>query len=174
MNYTLIRSSRKTLSLEITREGELLVRAPLRASIKTIEKMIEQKRRWIAKHTELQKRRAAHYPPPTPEELSAWVLTAKHIIPPLVEKYAAIMGVSPSGIRITKAQKRFGSCSGKNSLSFSCRLVRYPKEAIEYVIVHELSHILHHDHSKAFWQTVEHYLPNYRSYEALLKGDSTE
>ena len=86
-----------------------------------------------------------------------------------VAYWAARMGVEPAGITITAARTRFGSCSGKNRLSFSLYLMDYPAEAIEYVVVHELAHIRHHDHSTAFYGEVARYLPDWRARRALLK-----
>ena len=78
-------------------------------------------------------------------------------------------GLVPTGIKITAAKKRYGSCSGKNSLCFSWRLMLYPPEAIDYVVVHELAHIRHHNHSPAFWAFVEQTLPDYRQRQSLLR-----
>ena len=72
-------------------------------------------------------------------------------------------------ITIPAARTRFGSCSGKNRLSFSLYLMAYPETAIEYVGVHELAHIRHHDHSPAFYREVEAYLPDWRARRALLR-----
>ena len=79
------------------------------------------------------------------------------------------MGLVPAGIKITSARTRFGSCSGKNSICFSWRLMLYPPEAIDYVIVHELAHIRHHDHSPAFYALIEQYLPDWKVRMKLLK-----
>ena len=79
------------------------------------------------------------------------------------------MGLVPAGIKITSARTRFGSCSGKNSICFSWRLMLYPPEAIDYVIVHELAHIRHHDHSLAFYALIEQYLPDWKARMKLLK-----
>ena len=81
----------------------------------------------------------------------------------------AIVGVQPAGITITAARTRFGSCSGKNRLSFSLYLMAYPPDAIEYVVVHELAHIRHHDHSPAFYREVETYLPDWKRRRDLLR-----
>ena len=79
------------------------------------------------------------------------------------------MGVSPAGVRITGAKTRFGSCSAKNALCFSWRLMRFPDAAVDYVIVHELAHIRHHDHSPAFWAEVARYMPDYAQRRAMLR-----
>ena len=80
------------------------------------------------------------------------------------------MGVSPAGLKITGARRRFGSCSGKNSLCFSLYLMRYPMEAIEYVVVHELAHILEKNHGPAFHAVVAEEMPDYKVRAALLKA----
>ena len=169
IEYTLIRSSRRTLSLEITRELTVLVRAPNRCPKGEIDRFVERHREWIATHTERQRQRLAAHPEPTEEERQALIDRAKRELPERVAHYAAIMGVTPTGITITGARTRFGSCSGKNRLSFSWRLMRYPPEAVEAVVVHELAHILRRDHSAAFYAIVTGVLPDYKARTALLK-----
>ena len=88
---------------------------------------------------------------------------------PLVEKYSKLMGLKPSSVKITSAEKRFGSCSSKNGLCFSWRLLAYPTAAVEYVVVHELAHIKHHNHSAAFYALIEKYMPDYKERQRLLK-----
>lgn len=94
---------------------------------------------------------------------------AKAELPPRVAYYSQILGVTPTGIKITSAKKRFGSCNGKNSICFSLYLMQYPQAAIDYVVVHELCHIRHHDHSPAFYRLVESVLPDYKERERLLR-----
>ena len=95
--------------------------------------------------------------------------TAKRYIVPRTLHFASSMGVEPSDIKINSAKKRWGSCSGKNSLNFSWRLILADGDAVDYVIVHELCHIKHHDHSPEFWKEVEKVLPDYKRREKLLK-----
>ena len=79
------------------------------------------------------------------------------------------MGVTPTGLKVTSAQKRYGSCSGKNSLCFSCFLMRYPEEAIDLVVVHELCHIREKNHGPRFYALLEQHLPDYKERKKLLK-----
>ena len=79
------------------------------------------------------------------------------------------MGVEYGSVKITSAQKRFGSCSGKNNICYSYILMQYPIEAIEYVVVHELAHTVHHDHSRDFYNLIAEYMPDYKQREKLLK-----
>ena len=94
---------------------------------------------------------------------------AEEIIPQRVEHYAKIMGVEPKSVRITAAQKRFGSCSSRGTLCFSLNLMQYPSEAIDYVVVHELAHLIELNHSKKFWSVVEKYMPDYKKRRTMLK-----
>ena len=166
-DYTVIRSRRRTMALEVTREGAALVRAPLRASEADITRFVETHRAWLDKHLAKRQAYLAAHPAPSPEMIER--RQAKAVLPERAAYWAARMGVEPAGITITAARTRFGSCSGKNRLSFSLYLMDYPAEAIEYVVVHELAHIRHHDHSTAFYEEVARYLPDWRARRALLK-----
>jgi predicted metal-dependent hydrolase len=133
------------------------------------EKFVLSNAEWINVHLQrrIEKNKFEYVGEEKEEELRE---LAKIIIPRKVAEFADIMGVTPSSIKITGAKTRFGSCSGKNTICFSWRVMLYPEKAINYVVVHELSHILHHDHSKKFWETVEKYMPDYKEAEKLLKG----
>ena len=171
VKYELIRSSRRTLGLEITADLRVVVRAPKRCSMRQIEDFVASHEDWIAKHLAIQARRAeaAAAREVTPEEEARLRHLAKEYIPRRVAQLAPLVGVTPTGVKITSARKRFGSCSGKNSLCFSWRLMQYPSAAIDYVIIHELIHILHHDHSAAFWAAVAQVMPDYKQRQALLR-----
>ena len=168
--YELIRSGRKTLALEITRDCRVVVRAPRRLSQARIDDFVASHAGWIARHLEQQRRRAALVPSaPTQAEIGALKEKARQVLPPKIAYYSEKMGLFPTGVRITSARTRYGSCSGKNRLSFSLYLMDCPPAAIEYVVVHELAHIRHHDHSPAFYAEVERYLPDWRARRELLK-----
>lgn len=171
IEYELIRSDRKTLGLEITPDLRVVVRAPKRCSKRQIARFVEDHREWIENHMEIQRqrqeKRAAREV--TPEREQALRRQAAQVIPERVAHYAPLVGVTPAGVKITSARTRFGSCSGKNSLCFSWRLMQYPPEAVDYVVVHELCHIRHHDHSQRFWQAVAAVMPDYRQRQQLLK-----
>jgi predicted metal-dependent hydrolase len=79
------------------------------------------------------------------------------------------MGVSYQSVSVTSARSRWGSCSGKNAIRYSFRLLYAPKEVIEYVTVHELAHTKHKNHSKAFWAEVATYVPDWKSKRNWLK-----
>ena len=79
------------------------------------------------------------------------------------------MGLVPAGITITGAATRYGSCSGKNSLCFSCFLMNCPEEAIDLVVVHELCHIREKNHGPRFYALLEQFLPDYKARKKLLR-----
>lgn len=169
-DYTVIRSRRRTMALEVTREGTALVRAPYAASDAAIACFAAQHQAWLESHMARRQAYLAAHPVPSPQQVEAWRQQAKAVLPQRVAYWARRMGVQPAGITITAARTRFGSCSGKNRLSFSLYLMAYPAAAIEYVVVHELAHIRHHDHSPAFYAEVERYLPDWRTRRELLKN----
>ena len=169
-HYELIRSRRKTLALEITKDCLVLVRAPLQAPQAHIDAFVERHAAWIARHLEQQRQRVVSAPPsPTAEEIEALKAKARAVLPEKVAYWSQQMGVIPTGLKITSAQKRYGSCSGKNSLCFSCLLMRYPENAIDLVVVHELCHILVKNHGAQFYALLEQYLPDYKERKKLLK-----
>lgn len=166
--YELIRSDRRTLAVEITRDGRVLVRAPRRLSQAAIDGFLSRHEAWIAR--QLEKRLSAPPPPePTAEEIAALKDRARAVLPEKVALWARRMGVTPTGVKITSARKRYGSCSGKNSLCFSCFLMNCPEPAIDLVVVHELCHIRVKNHGPAFYTLLERYLPDYRERKKLLR-----
>lgn len=169
MNYTLIYENRKTLSLTVTADLTLLVKAPKGLSRAEIDRFVQAHTVWIQKAAARQKKRAETERTLTDARIIELRACASEVIPKRVEYYAKEMGVQPNGIKITSAKTRFGSCSGKNNLCFSWRLMLYPPEAIDYVVVHELAHIKVKNHSAAFYAVVASVLPDYKSREQLLK-----
>ena len=169
MTYEIVRSRRRTVALEVTREGRVVVRAPLLMTQGEIDRFVAAHADWLEKAKAKGAARQAAYPPLTEAEIAVLRQRAKEVLPGKVAHYAAIMGVVPTSVKITAAKSRFGSCSGKNGICFSLYLMQYPEEAIDYVVVHELAHIRHHDHSSAFYAEVAKVMPDYRARMKLLK-----
>jgi predicted metal-dependent hydrolase len=88
----------------------------------------------------------------------------------MVEKYSNIMNLYPSSINYRKNKRTWGSCSHKNDLKFNTQLCKFPKSVAEYVVIHELAHIKHKNHSRKFWDLVSIYCPDYKQRENLLKS----
>lgn len=169
MNTEIIYSDRKTISIEVHTGGRVVVRAPFGTSMKTVSSLLESRKEWIERSDEKLRERENAHPPKSEDEIRELIRRAKAELPPIVEKYAAVMNVKPTHFSVTRATTRFGSCSGKNAINFSCFLMDYPLEAIEYVVVHELAHIKQHNHSERFWAEVEKILPDYKARRDLLR-----
>lgn len=167
-SYELIRSDRRTVAVEITRDGRVLVRAPRQLPQTAIDGFLLRHEAWIIRQVE--KRRADPPPPePTAAEIAALKARARAVLPEKVDLWARRMGVTPTGVKITTARKRYGSCSGRNSLCFSCFLMNSPEEAVDLVVVHELCHIRVKNHGPAFYALLARYLPDYQERKKLLK-----
>lgn len=165
MEYTIIRSRRKSLAIEITPRGEILVRAPLRLAKRDIQGFVESRQDWIVTHLS----KVHVVPSLTSEEHGVLICAAKEALPAKAEHYAELLGVTFGRITIRSQHTRWGSCSASGNLSFNCLLMLAPEEVQDYVVVHELCHRKHMDHSPAFWQEVEKILPDYHSRKAWLK-----
>ena len=105
----------------------------------------------------------------TEEEINDFAEKAMQIIPEKVKHYAALVGVDYGRITIRNQRTRWGSCSGKGNLNFNCLLVLFPDEMIDSVVVHELCHRKHMDHSKEFYAEVDRVFPEYRKCQKWLK-----
>ena len=168
MDYKLIRSKRKTIELSISDDFLPLVKAPLKMSTEDIEKFVLKHEKWIEKQNIKKREHDKKFALSSEEE----IMLKEKALPYLKERteyFAKLMGLKYNGIKITSAKKRFGSCSGKNSICYSWRLMQYPPEAIDYVVVHELAHTVYKNHGKDFYKLIEKYLPDYKKREKLLK-----
>lgn len=167
-SYKIIRSTRKTISIQITRDGQVLVRCPKGMGSDNIRKFVESKVDWIEKHlsklAEMPKR-----PPFTRDEIHALAQQALQSIPGRVAYFAPKVGVTYGRITIRSQRSRWGSCSSKGNLNFNCLLMLAPPEVLDYVVVHELCHRKEMNHSAKFWAEVEKVLPDYGPQRKWLK-----
>ena len=91
-------------------------------------------------------------------------------LPDLVQEYSIKMSLIPTSISYRNNKRTWGSCNYKNGLNFNILLMKFPIELMEYVIIHELAHIQHKNHSKNFWDLVESYCPDYKKREKIFKS----
>lgn len=167
ISYRVVRSRRRTLAIEVRAQGEVVVRAPFAVSDAEITAFMKAKQGWVLNHV----RRMAERPQRrewSKEETKRLVDRARAVLPVLVERHAKLMGLSPSGITVTGARTRYGSCSAKGNLCFSCYLMASPDDAIEYVVVHELCHLTHMNHGPRFYALLERYLPDWKDRKKRL------
>ncbi len=171
-DFEIIRSNRRTISLEITPAGQVLVRAPRRMSELEIHAFVESKSSWLAKHLQKKEKDMESLQEEgyfSEREIKRLEQLAKQVIPEKVAYYARLMGVTYGRISIRKQKTRWGSCSREGNLNFNCLLMMAPPEVLDYVVVHELSHRLEMNHSARFWTLVEKVMPDYRVSRKWLK-----
>lgn len=171
VNISVIRSKRKTISIQIKPEG-IVVRAPLQMTDVQIQEFLKQKRDWIEKHlaaVEEENRFASQLKPYTTEEIHKLADKALKVIPQRVEYYAPLIGVDYGRITIRNQKSRWGSCSGKGNLNFNCLLMEMPDKIIDSVVVHELCHRKHMNHSPQFYAEIEKVFPKYKVCHKWLK-----
>ena len=166
--YEIIRSSRRTLSLQITPDGRVIARAPNRMPKRQIEDFLSEKSHWILSHLEKISSRP-QLPALTGEELTALSKKAKQVIPQRLALYAPLVGVDYGRVTLRMQKTRWGSCSPQGNLNFNILLMLAPAQVLDYVVVHELCHRLEMNHSPAFWAQVERVLPDYRQRRKWLK-----
>ena len=210
----IIRSKRRTVALVINHDATLVVRAPMRASLERIEKMVAQKADWI----ERKLREISARPKTAKKEFSEgeeflylgkkyqlkltekieiklgendelffpcvflWRAKARILdwyrkqakvhITNRVNEIAGKLKLEYISIKISNAERNWGSCGPKNSLNFNWRLIMAPSSVIDYVIVHELMHIVEKNHSRAFWSKVAGVMPRYREEREWLRKHS--
>ena len=171
MDYSLVRTDRKTLAIYIRPGGLVEVRAPRRCPKRDIERFLAEKAGWIAEKQALVRSRAPRpiRPGPDPATEAQMRKKAKEILPQKIACFAPQMGVSPARVTVTGARTRWGSCSGKGNLCFSWRLMLAGEDEIDYVVVHELAHLREMNHSPRFWAVVEAVLPDHKQRRLRLK-----
>ena len=165
LNYTLIRSRRKTLAIHIKSDGAVEVRAPLRLAKSEIERFVASKTRWIEKK---QTQIAAKKPgePREPRELPPSQYADgefERIARELVKLWEQRLGVAVTFVGFRAMSSRWGSCTAKTKrIRLNMALAYCPRECLEYVVVHELAHLRENNHSPRFWAIVTDALPDYK------------
>ncbi len=175
MEYTVqvIRSNRKTISLEIKRDLSIVVRVPSDMKERDIQKFIAERSKWIEKHLARLGQTEEELLVLTEEDIQALADKAQRVIPIRVEKYAGVIGVKYGKITVRRQVTRWGSCTAEGNLNFNCLLMLCPDEVIDYVVIHELCHRRHMNHSKDFWSEVEKFCPDYKIHRQWLNKNGS-
>lgn len=166
-----IRSKRKTIAIELKFDG-IIVRAPWQINDNEIEKFLLKKQSWIEKNMrKLQEHQALlkQQEPYTEEEIRALTEQAMDMISKKVKYYATLIGVDYGRITIRNQRTRWGSCSSKGNLNFNCLLILLPNDVVDSIVVHELCHRKHMNHSARFYEEIESVFPEYQKCWRWLK-----
>ena len=169
IEYELIRSNRKTVSLQVKPDGSVIVRAPVRLAKYRINQFVKEHEAWILEKQQKAETYREHMHVITEEERREGIRKAIQIFPERTAYFAKRMGVTYNRITIREQKTRWGSCSAAGNLNFNWKLVLMPPEILDYVVVHELAHRREMNHSPRFWAIVESELPDYRERQEKLK-----
>ena len=179
MNTEIIKSSRRTIELQICTDGHVRVRAPFYMTDAEITDFLNKKANWIDKHRTLMKERQqikAQEPVQrlNPQDIRALADQAMQIIPDKVRFYAEKIGVDYGRVTIRNQKTRWGSCSAKGNLNFNCLLMLTPEDVQDYVVIHELCHRKEMNHSPRFWAEVAKIMPDYKNSKIWLKENGND
>lgn len=169
ITYQWIRSRRKTIAIQIDREGQVIVRTPYGITKRQVEEFLDEKKDWLLQTRQRVEKRKTEQIPISEEVRREGIERAKRIFPERTAYFAKRMGVDYGRITIREQKTRWGSCSSKGNLNFNWKLVLLDPELLDYVVVHELAHRREMNHSKNFWKIVEAELPDYRERRRRLK-----
>ena len=177
----IIRSKRKTIGITVDGEAQVTLRSPMRASEKQAMEFAREKSGWILSKVHQQRERIKQrslqeqelenkFTPAQQQALKKRYIEAAHTyFPQRCRYYAGILGVTYDRIRIAEQKTRWGSCSSNRTLSFNWKLMLAPPRVLDYVVVHELCHLMEMNHSPRFWALVESVMPDYKEYRKWLK-----
>lgn len=177
INFEIIRSNRKSISIEIRTDATVLVRAPSAMKNTEIQRFLKEKENWIRIHleeVEERKMMSKNIKKLSEGELQKLADTALKVISIKVKHYADLMNVQYGRITIRRQKTRWGSCSSKRNLNFNCLLMLMPDKVVDYVVVHELCHLIEMNHSKVFWKRVEQVMPDYKEHRKWLRDHGSE
>lgn len=213
LEYSIVYSARKTLTITVERDRSVVVHAPNGTPAEKIEQLIDRRKLWLYEKTRHRQKYRLSAPTKefisgatilylgksykldvvsepfkgilfdnkfliskasvshAPELLKDWYIEqAKQKIVPQVMFYASQVGARYNRILISDLRYRWGSCTPRNNLNFNWRLIKAPMRVIEYVIVHELAHLLEPNHTARFWSIVRTQIPDYLRAKEWLKG----
>lgn len=224
LEYLLKRSSRKTISISVKRDGQVTVSCPLKVSQDYINQLLIKKAGWIFTKVDEVGKNTAGAPvrtfsegdilyflgnafklkiiisnsvkksevrleqdffvletPEIPDREAVktairnwYIAQARKLLEERIRIYSKNMGVNPKKLSIREQRTRWGSCSTKGNLNMNWRLVMAPLEVLDYVVVHELSHLIEMNHSQNFWRIVEGVTPGYKVYRKWLKDNGSK
>ncbi len=166
--HRIVRSNRKTVAIQITPAGEVILRCPNRLPKKQAEAFLEAKRPWIEAHLRRLARQET-FPPLSRLEVRELAQQAAEDLSARAARFAPLVGVTYGRITIRSQRTRWGSCSAKGNLNFNCLLMLCPEEVRDYVVIHELCHRKELNHSPGFWAEVAKVCPDYTQHKSWLK-----
>ncbi len=170
--HKIIYSSRRTLALEVKSTGQVIVRSPKRVGLDYIQKFVAGRQDWLSKVIEKMSARKVVLKPWSNfsgAELQQAKKQAKALFEEELRQYSNQMGCAYTKLRLSSAKTRWGSCSSNGTISINFALYFAPVEIRHYVIIHELAHVKHPNHSSRFWNFVYQFDPIWKTHRGWLK-----
>lgn len=162
--YEIIRRKIKNMYIYI-KDGEVTVKAPIKLKEKEIQNFVEKKANWIYEKIKEEQDHPKKEEKIEPEDIER----LQKIVKRSMEKYVALLQELPKKVRIKDIKYAWGSCSSNRNITINQNLAKKEEKIIEYVVLHEMCHLKHMNHSKKFWDLVEKYMPDYQKYRTILK-----
>lgn len=163
IEYTLIKSKIKNMYIHI-KEGKVIVKAPIKLKEKYVQDFVNKKAKWI--YDKLRENKLKSNKDEKIERKDIYLL--EKIVKESIKKYSLLLGVTPQKVRIKRIKYAWGSCSSKKNITININLANKDEKVIEYVVLHEMCHLIHMNHSKDFWDLVEKFMPQYKEYKNKL------
>lgn len=162
--YIIKKSKIKNLYIHI-KEGQVIVKAPIRLKEEYIQEFINRKSKWIYENVKGYEKKTKIEQKIETKDIEK----LKNIIEKSVQKYSKNLKVVPNKVTIKDIKYAWGSCSSKKNITINLKLAPKDEKTIEYVVLHEMCHLKEMNHSKSFWNLVESNMPNYKIYKNKLK-----
>ena len=163
IEYTLIKSRIKNMYIHI-KEGKVIVKAPVKLKDKYIKDFVNKKAKWIYEKLSKNKLKSSRDDKIEPKDIER----LERIVTESVKEYSTKLGVSPKKVRIKSIKYAWGSCSSKKNITINMNLANKDEKVVEYVVLHEMCHLIYMNHSKDFWALVEKNMPKYKEYKKKL------
>lgn len=164
INYEIERKRIKNLYIYI-KDGKVLVKAPIRLKEKHIQEFVNRKSKWINEKIKEDKQKTKIDEEIYPDEIE----NLKKVVEQSVKKYGTNLKIKPNKVTLKKIKYAWGSCSSKKNISINLNLAKKSDKAIEYVVLHEMCHLIYMNHSQDFWNLVKENMEEYKEYKKELK-----
>lgn len=151
------------------KEGKVIVKAPIRIEDEKIYDFVNKKAKWIYDNLKKQKQKMEEKQETEIKEKD--IKKLEIIVKESIEKYSKLLKAKPQKVTIKDMKYAWGSCSSNKNISINLKLATKDEKTIEYVVLHEMSHLKYMNHSKNFWELVGQYMPEYKEYRKMLKEE---
>lgn len=167
------RRSRR-IAIAVKPSGEVRLSFPVSVSLRRALAFLNSKTEWVSAAQQRMAKKSVARPTFTSAQIEELRREAKKVLPPKVEQFARMFGFRYNRVAIRAVRSKWGSCTSENNISLSLYLMTLPEHLIDYVIIHELCHTVHHNHSAKFHSLLNKHLDGReKELHRELRGYST-